>query len=227
MNAVFCPEEDCIMGDWILYFKFTYCSCSRALLERLHRRRELRTLAFKKWVSAKTKRQAHLCPAFSFALPRYSRKASVTGQPQRLVGRFNIRVSDSSPSCLKSGELDFSGGEQLCMPFSHMLEEEHERWRGVRRSLTEEDREAFNRLFDRAKFHTHAAAYMSHPWPVETILLSIRLEHERCSPKSMPGSKTRREVPCRRSWFYLLTLSLTPIGENDYGKQGPKREDPF
>jgi len=34
-----------------------------------------------------------------------------------------------------------------------------------------------DRLFDRAKFHTSAGVYMSRPWPMETILLSIFLEH--------------------------------------------------
>jgi len=65
------------------------------------------------------------------------------------------------------------------MPFSHMLEEERERWKGFRRSLPKEDQKAFDRLFDRAKFHTPAAVYMSHSWPMESILLSICLEHEK------------------------------------------------
>lgn len=49
----------------------------------------------------------------------------------------------------------------------------------VRRSLKKEEQEAFDRLFDRAKFHTHAAVYMAHAWPLETILVSICLEHEK------------------------------------------------
>ena len=65
------------------------------------------------------------------------------------------------------------------MPFSHVLEEERGRWKDFRKELSKEDREAFDRLFDRAKFHTSAAVYMSHPWPLETILLSIILEHEK------------------------------------------------
>jgi hypothetical protein len=43
--------------------------------------------------------------------------------------------------------------------------------------LSKEDQEAFDRLFDRAKFHTHAAVYIAHSWPMETILLSICLDH--------------------------------------------------
>ena len=65
------------------------------------------------------------------------------------------------------------------MPFSYVLEQERERWKGFRRSLDKEDQEAFDRLFDRAKFHTAAAVYLAHPYPLETILLSICLEHEK------------------------------------------------
>jgi hypothetical protein len=65
------------------------------------------------------------------------------------------------------------------MPFSFVLEEERKRWKGFRRALNKEDQEAFVRLFERAKFHTHASVYMAHAWPLETILLSICLEHEK------------------------------------------------
>jgi hypothetical protein len=65
------------------------------------------------------------------------------------------------------------------MPFSHVLEEEHGRWKEFRKGLSKEDQQAFDRLFDRAKMHTSAGVYMSHPWPLETILLSICLEHEK------------------------------------------------
>ena len=65
------------------------------------------------------------------------------------------------------------------MPFSYVLEKEHGRWKGFRKGLSKEDQEDFDRLFDRAKFHTAAAVYMAHPWPLETILLSIILEHEK------------------------------------------------
>ena len=65
------------------------------------------------------------------------------------------------------------------MPFSYVLEQERERSKGFLRSLNKEDQEASDRLFDRAKFHTHASVYMSHAWPLETILLSICLEHEK------------------------------------------------
>ncbi len=65
------------------------------------------------------------------------------------------------------------------MPFSFVLEKERGDWKEFRKRLSKENQEAFDRLFDRAKFHTYAAVYMSHPWPMETILLSIILEHEK------------------------------------------------
>ncbi len=63
------------------------------------------------------------------------------------------------------------------MPYSHVMESERERFRYFRRALSKEDQEAFDRLFDRAKRHTSAGVYMSNPWPMETIALSICLEH--------------------------------------------------
>ncbi len=48
-----------------------------------------------------------------------------------------------------------------------------------RRALSKEDQEIFDRLFDRAKMHRSAGVYRSHPWLLETILLSICLEHEK------------------------------------------------
>jgi len=65
------------------------------------------------------------------------------------------------------------------MPYSHVLGEEQGRWKEFRKRLSKEDQEAFDRLFDRAKFHTAAGVYMAHPYPLETILLSICLEHEK------------------------------------------------
>ena len=65
------------------------------------------------------------------------------------------------------------------LPFSQVLEQEYEEWKKFRRALRKEDQEAFDRLFERAKLHVQAAAYTSHPWPLESILLSICLEHEK------------------------------------------------
>jgi hypothetical protein len=66
------------------------------------------------------------------------------------------------------------------------MESERERLKPFRRALSEEDQEAFDRLFDRAKFHTSAGVYMSRPWPMETVLRSICLEHGKMIEK-IPG----------------------------------------
>jgi hypothetical protein len=69
--------------------------------------------------------------------------------------------------------------DRTVMPFSHVLETGLGKWADFRKELSTEDREAFDRLFDRAKFHTAAGVYMSNPYLLETILLSICLELER------------------------------------------------
>ena len=63
------------------------------------------------------------------------------------------------------------------LPYSHVMESERDRLKPFRRALSKEDQQAFDRLFDRAKMHNSARVYMANPWPMETILLSICLEH--------------------------------------------------
>jgi hypothetical protein len=65
------------------------------------------------------------------------------------------------------------------MPYSHVLGQEQGRWQDSSRGLGKEDQQVFDRLFDRAKFHTAAGAYMAYPNPLGIILLSIILEHEK------------------------------------------------
>jgi hypothetical protein len=40
--------------------------------------------------------------------------------------------------------------------------------------------------------HTSAGVYMSHPWPLETILLSICLEHEKMLGDILTKLKERK-----------------------------------
>ena len=94
------------------------------------------------------------------------------------------------------------------LPYSHVLEEEKESWKLFRKGLNKEDQEAFNRLFDRAKLHTHAAVYQAHSFPMETILLSICLEHE----------KMIEEI--------LRKLKLNPAEGGDQVPLGSDRRDP-
>ena len=63
------------------------------------------------------------------------------------------------------------------MPYSQVMESERERLKPFRWALSKEDQQAFDRLFDHSKMHTSAGVYMANPWPMETILLSIILEH--------------------------------------------------
>ncbi len=78
------------------------------------------------------------------------------------------------------------------LPYSHVLESEKERWKPFRRALSKEDQEAFDRLFHPAKFHTHAAVYMARSWTMETILVSILLEHGKMIEKILGELKERK-----------------------------------
>ncbi len=74
--------------------------------------------------------------------------------------------------------LDFWEGKigRTVMPFSDVFESEKDWWKPFRLALSK-DQEAFDRLFNRAKMQTSAGVYMAHPWPMESIFLSISLEH--------------------------------------------------
>jgi hypothetical protein len=69
--------------------------------------------------------------------------------------------------------------DRTVLPFGQAWEREGEAWKKFRRALRREDQGAFDRLFDRAGLHAQAAACASHPWILESILLSICLEHEK------------------------------------------------
>jgi hypothetical protein len=45
--------------------------------------------------------------------------------------------------------------------------------------LAEADQPIFNRLFDCAKPHIQAGVMVSSPWPFETIVIAVLLEHEK------------------------------------------------
>jgi hypothetical protein len=58
--------------------------------------------------------------------------------------------------------------------------------------LSKEDQEAFDPLFDRAKLHTSAGVYMARSWPMETILLSICLEHGKMTEEILGTLKAKK-----------------------------------
>ena len=65
------------------------------------------------------------------------------------------------------------------LPFSRILEQEVQEWRQFRRGLRKEDQQFLDRLFAEARLHVQAGVYASRPWPFETVLISILIEHEK------------------------------------------------
>jgi DNA repair ATPase RecN len=60
-----------------------------------------------------------------------------------------------------------------------VLEDIIDGWQGFRKALRKEDREAFDRLMDRARTHASAASYDARVDPVESLFMSILLEQEK------------------------------------------------
>ena len=52
-------------------------------------------------------------------------------------------------------------------------------WRKFRRVLRKEDQEARDLLFRAARYHAAALSYVSKPTPLEPILISMLIEHQR------------------------------------------------
>jgi hypothetical protein len=65
------------------------------------------------------------------------------------------------------------------LPYSHVWEEERERWQKFRRALRREDQAYFDRLFELARLHLQAGVYAANPWPLESMLMAMLLEHEK------------------------------------------------
>ena len=64
-------------------------------------------------------------------------------------------------------------------PFSQLIESERRRWAPFKRALPKADQALFDRLFDCAKLHIQAGVMMSRPWPFETMVMAILLEHQK------------------------------------------------
>jgi hypothetical protein len=64
-------------------------------------------------------------------------------------------------------------------PFSHLIEYERRRWAPFKRALPKADQAIFDRLFDCAKLHIQAGVMVSRPWPFETLVMAVLLEHEK------------------------------------------------
>jgi len=85
------------------------------------------------------------------------------------------------------------------LPFSRVLEQEVQEWKKFRRGLRKEDQQFLDRLFEEARLHVQAGVYASKPWPFETILISILLEHEKAIVElrsQLQALEEKRETPC-------------------------------
>jgi len=76
-----------------------------------------------------------------------------------------------------------------------VVEEEIQEWKKFRRGLRKEDQQFLDRLFEKARLHVQAGVYASRPWPLETILISILLEHEKTLAELRSRLRTLEERP--------------------------------
>ncbi len=65
------------------------------------------------------------------------------------------------------------------LPYSQVWEAERSRWLKFRRALRREDQAHLDRLFESARLHLQAGVYAANPWPLESMLLSMLLEHQK------------------------------------------------
>jgi hypothetical protein len=65
------------------------------------------------------------------------------------------------------------------LPYSQVWEAERQRWQKFRRALRREDQAHLDRLFESARLHLQAGVYASNPCPLESIILSMLLEHQK------------------------------------------------
>jgi hypothetical protein len=101
-----------------------------------------------------------------------------------------------TPSTLPSLE-DHAVGKTL-PPFSQLIEYERRRWAPCKRTLAKEEQAGVDKLFDCAKLHIQAGVMVSRPWPFETMVMTILLEHEKRIEHLMRHLEQR--VPSTESW---------------------------
>ena len=83
--------------------------------------------------------------------------------------------------------------ERTVLPFSQVLDQEVQEWKKFRRALRKEDQQFLDQLFEKARLHVEAAVSVSRPWPFETILISILLEHEKALAELKSKIKAQEE----------------------------------
>jgi len=79
------------------------------------------------------------------------------------------------------------------LPYSHGLESEQDRWRPFRPALSKEDQQAFDRLFDRAKFHTASASLFA--LVTMPVLLFSGIAEKDCADSGMTIANKRMTSP--------------------------------
>ncbi len=104
------------------------------------------------------------------------------------------------------------------LPFSRVLEQEAQEWRKFRRGLRKEDQQFLDRLFEEARLHVQAGVYASRPWPFETILISILLEHE----KALVELKSKLKALEQKEKGSASPLFSPPLAGGDEGEGGIK-----
>jgi hypothetical protein len=83
--------------------------------------------------------------------------------------------------------------ERTDLPFNQILEQEIQEWKKFRRALRKEDQQFLDALFEEARLHVEAGVSASRPWPFETILISILLEHEKALAELKSKLKTQEK----------------------------------
>jgi hypothetical protein len=63
--------------------------------------------------------------------------------------------------------------------YRNVLENLIREWQEFKRALRKEDREAFDRLIEKARMHASAASYETRLDPMESMFMSILLEQEK------------------------------------------------
>ena len=92
-------------------------------------------------------------------LDRGNRKGIADGSETRLYGHVSMG--------------------RTVIPYTQIVDQERSRWQKFRRALRKEDQAHFDQLFELARLHTQAGVYASQPWPMEAILMSMLLEHQK------------------------------------------------
>jgi len=65
------------------------------------------------------------------------------------------------------------------LPVAQIIRQEQEEWSKFRRVLRKKDQLAFDELFALAKYHSAALAYASRAIPLESVFMSVLLEHQK------------------------------------------------